>query len=127
MFRKNKRCHRGIQTGFFVVLQAAVFRPTFSSLTPAPCTTVYKVPDVLLKDPKQRAEIFPKFSSGTSPQMKPEEGEKTQRTGLNAEPNSWRNIAGTPFDSKIQRAETNKRGGADAPQKIKPWWLLGQT
>lgn len=62
-------------------------------------------------------EIFPN-SSGTSPQMKPEERRKTQRTGVKAEPNSWRNISGITFDSQIQRAETNKRGGAGVPQII---------
>ncbi|KAM4711415.1 von Willebrand factor D and EGF domain-containing protein [Anableps anableps] len=88
---------------------SAVFRPNAIIPTTFPLTTVYKIPDVLLRAPPTKIESFQQASTGTS--LKP-------RTGPETESTSWRNIPGITSDFKLRTVETNKSVAADASHNI---------
>ncbi|XP_032413040.1 von Willebrand factor D and EGF domain-containing protein isoform X2 [Xiphophorus hellerii] len=93
-------------------LSFAAFRPDAIIPTPFPLTTVYKIPDVLLRVPTKTDSLHRASTS-----LNPEVG-KERETGAKAESTSLRNIPGITPNLKVRTAETNKSVAANASQNI---------
>lgn len=86
-------------------------KPDTITLTSAPRTAVYKIPDVRLQPTKIKTDTFQKTWSGRSPQMRAEAGKTIPRIDpvrSQTKTNTWGRIQGVSPNPSFTNADTNR-------------------